>query len=80
MLACCVAGACFYLEASAAIGDFDALLGGWAIFLHFLGVIFAPFFCGRFGIKTAKIGPRGRWDCRTERAGGHNVRFGVLLF
>ena len=52
--------------------------GAGTFLLHLHGVKFACYFCSRFGVKMAKIGPRGRWDCRTEMAGGHNVRFGVF--
>ena len=81
MPACCVASACSIFWASAGPSYFEAILGGRDIFYTLPGVqVCTLCFCSRFGIETAKIGPRGRWDCRTERAGGHNVRFGVFLF
>ena len=69
-----------FFWASAGLSYFEAILGVRDIFHTLLGVKFACYVCSRFGIKAAKIGPRGRWDYRIERAGGHNVRFGVFLF
>ena len=76
MPACCVASACFFLRP---LQPQAILMLSWGAgpFLH----LFGSYFCailGNLGAQTPKMAQRGRWDCRTERASGHNVRFGFL--
>ena len=69
----------FCIGAFPAIVNFGSILQSQAFFAFFWATC-GHFFFGNLGAQIPKMATRGRWDCRTESAGGTLFRFGVFLF